>query len=131
MLAMSRTNEKEAWTSSVVDARLALLTNQGFSPEVGLIKVHLALPALIRDDATVEAFAKEAPRARYIYLSEIPSTKNGGFQMADGELTLDHPSNTNLHAMIVFLSPEANLDSQARRVEAFMQAGAQAVIVQS
>ena len=51
--------------------------------------------------------------------------------MADGELSLDQIANTNLHAMIVFISPEKNLESQARRVEAFMQAGAQAVIVQS
>jgi hypothetical protein len=134
MFAISRTTKEESWTSSVTDAgESALLTNQGFSPEVGLIKVHFSDSAkvLIRDEATIEAFAKNAPRSRYIYLSEVPSTKNGGFQMADGELTLDQIANTDLHAMIVFIGPDANTEIQGRRVEAFMQAGAQAVIVQS
>jgi len=134
MFAISRTTKEENWTSSVTDAgQSALLTNQGFSPEIGLVKVHFSDSAkvVIRDEATVEAFAKNAPRARYIYLSEVASTPNGGFQMADGELSLDQIANTDLHAMIVFIGPDANLDNQARRVEAFMQAGAQAVIVQS
>ena len=134
MFAISRTTEVENWTASVTDAgQSALLTNQGFSPEIGLVKVHFSDSAkvLIRDEATLEAFAKNAPRARYIYLSEVAGTPNGGFQMADGELSLDQIANTDLHAMIVFIGPDANLDNQARRVEAFMQAGAQAVIVQS
>jgi hypothetical protein len=134
MLAFGRPTKEEVWTNSVTDVgESALLTNQGFSPEVGLIKVHFSdsSKVLIREEATIEAFAKNAPRARYIYMSEVPGTEKGGFQLADGELSLDAIASTDLHAMIVFISPDADSTRQARRVEAFMQAGAQAVIVQS
>lgn len=134
MLAFSRPTEEEKWQSSVIDAdNSALLTNQGFSAEVGLIKVHFSDSAkvFIRKEATVATFVKEAPEARYIYLSETPSTDSGGFELADGELTLDQITALNLHAMIVFLGPDKDMTRQAKRVEAFMQAGAQAVIVQS
>ncbi len=134
MLAFSRPTEEEKWQSSVIDAdNSTLLTNQGFSAEVGLIKVHFSdsVKVFIREEATVATFIKEAPEARYIYLSETPSTESGGFEMADGELTLDQITALKLHAMIVFLGPDTDITRQAKRVEAFMQAGAQAVIVQS
>ncbi len=134
MLAFGRSTAEEKWVPSVTDAdKSSLLTNQGFSPEVGLIKVHFSDSAkvLVKDEATVEAFVTNAPKARYIYLSEIPATADGGFEMADGTISLDEITGLDLHAMVVFIGPDRDPLRQANRVEAFMQAGAQAVIVQS
>ena len=134
MLAFGRSTEAETWIPSVTDTdKSALLTNQGFSPEIGLIKVHFSDSSnvFIREEATLEAFAEKAPRSRYIYLSEIPATADGGFEMANGVLTLDAITGLDLHAMVVFIGPDSDSTRQAKRVEAFMQAGAQAVIVQS
>ena len=51
--------------------------------------------------------------------------------MADGTISLDDITALDLHAMVVFIGPDSDSTRQAKRVEAFMQAGAQAVIVQS
>jgi hypothetical protein len=134
MLAFGRSTEEEIWDSSVTDAdSSSLLATQDFSPEIGMAKVHFseASKVLMRKEATVDAFKKHAPKSRYIYMSEIPSTVDGGFQMADGEISLEDISGLSLEAMIVFLSPSKNPDHQTARVEALMQSGVQAVIVQS
>ena len=133
MFAVGRSTEEKSWVDSATDANTSsLLVNQDFSPEIGLAKVHFSdnSKVVLREEATVEAFLKHAPKSRYVYLSEVPSTADGGFQMADGAVSLEDIANLQMQAMIVFISPSSDALHQTARVEAFMQAGAKAVIVQ-
>lgn len=67
--------------------------------------------------------------ARYIYLSDFESGKNGEFVLRDGEITLDDIRNTPLRAELVTLgSASDDLAYQAARAQAFIDAGARVVM---
>ena len=133
LFAVGRSTQEKSWADSATDANTSsLLVNQDFSPEIGLAKVHFSdnSKVVLREEATVEAFMKNAPKSRYVYLSEVPASPDGGFQMTDGAISLEDIANLQMQAMIVFISPSKDPVHQIARVEAFMQAGAKAVIVQ-
>lgn len=135
MFAMSRSGTEGTWMSSVTDKdKMTILANQEFSTEIGSVKIHYSgnlAKVLTGGEATIASFIKNAPKARYIYMSEIPTGPNGGFMLADGELTLSQIASLSMQNMLVFISPDKNPSVQAARVEAFMQGGSQAVVVQS
>ena len=135
MFAMSRSGTEGTWMSSVTDKdKMTILANQEFSTEIGSVKIHYSgnlAKVLTGAEATIDSFLKNAPKARYIYMSEIPTGPNGGFMLADGELTLSQIASLSMQNMLVFISPDKNPSVQAARVEAFMQGGSQAVVVQS
>ena len=133
MLAFNRPEVEAEWNDSTTDfGTQGLPMNQNFSPEIGLAKLHFGDMAkvMIGDEATLENFRTNAPKARYIYLSEIPTSQTGGFEFTGGELSLTEIESLKLQAMTVFISPAA-VEIQAARIEAFMRAGVQSVVVQA
>lgn len=134
MLAFNRPSGDNKWNDSTTDFGIqGLAINQDYSPEIGLARIHFGEMSkiLIGEEATLDNFMKNAEKARYVYLSEIPTSSTGGFEFVGGELSLSQIESMSFQAMTVFLSPEPNQDIQAARVEAFMKAGVQSVIVQS
>jgi hypothetical protein len=133
MLAFNRPEVELKWNDSTTDfGTQGLPMNQNYSPEIGLAKLHFGSMAtvMIGAEATLESFRTEAPKARYIYLSEIPTSQTGGFEFTGGELSLTEIESLDLQAMTIFISPEPNPEIQVARIEAFMRAGVKSVVVQ-
>jgi CHAT domain-containing protein len=84
---------------------------------------------LVGKAATVETWKAKAENARYIHIADIGPAMNGGFQLADGPLSLDEVRNTRLHAELVVITGRTTTEQQLRRARAFMDAGARWVIV--
>jgi len=83
----------------------------------------------IGDDATLEVWRQHAATARYIHLAELPPAMNGGFQFADGPLSLNEVRNTQIHAEMVVITARADAAQQQHRARAFLDAGARWVLV--
>lgn len=84
---------------------------------------------LVGKAATLETWKAKAENARYIHIADIGPAMNGGFQLADGALSLDEIRNTRLHAELVVITGRTTTEQQLRRARAFMDAGARWVIV--
>ena len=54
---------------------------------------------------------------------------NGGFQLADGALSLDDIRNTKLHADMVVITARGTMEQQQQRARAFLDGGAEWVLV--
>ena len=79
--------------------------------------------------ATLSSYAESALTARYLSFSGMKSSPNGGFVMADGDLSISQIAQQPLMATVVFLEYDNDRDMQMRRVRAFLNAGARAVVV--
>ena len=83
----------------------------------------------IGKDATLESWKGKTANARYIHIAEMPPAMGGGFQMADGALSLDEVRNTPLHAEMVVITARTTKDQQLHRARAFLDAGARWVLL--
>jgi hypothetical protein len=83
----------------------------------------------IGDEATLEVWREHAPTARYIHLAELSPGMNGGFQFADGTLSLNEVRNTEINAVMVVITARADPAQQQHRARAFLDAGARWVLV--
>ena len=93
----------------------------GFNPDFTLVKAL--------SDATLEVWSGPATNARYIHFAEINPSWDGGFVLADGELTLEMIRNTEIKAEMVMITAVAPPDVQLSRVRALLDSGAQTVAV--
>ena len=59
----------------------------------------------------------------------MPPGMTGGFQMANGTLSLDEIRNTKVHAEMVVITARTTPEQQLHRVRAFLDAGARWVLV--
>jgi hypothetical protein len=80
------------------------------------------------DKAEVETYSLHAPRSRYLFFSEVDPSPDGGFELADGTLTLSQIHQTPLTAQVVFISAGVSSSVQIKRAEAFLNAGARVVV---
>ena len=80
-------------------------------------------------DAVLSVWREKAAAARYIHLSELTPTMNGGFKFADGALSLDEVRNTKLHADMVVITARGTPAQQQQRARAFLDAGSEWVLV--
>lgn len=76
-------------------------------------------------------FLELGPHARYLHIGGVEEGVQGGFKMADGELGLEEIRRSKLIAQIVVVTASGSPDVQRRRAEAFLDAGAAAVLVLS
>ncbi|MES2641987.1 MAG: CHAT domain-containing protein [Myxococcota bacterium] len=80
--------------------------------------------------ATVAAFRANAGTARFVHVGGFPVTADGGFQLADGPLTLGDIAALPLQARGVLIGGGQDPAVIAGRIAAFRQAGATDVMVE-
>lgn len=80
--------------------------------------------------ATVAAFRADAGKARFVHVGGFPVTPDGGFQLADGPLTLGDIAALPLVARGVLIGGGQDPAVIAGRIAAFRQAGATDVMVE-
>ena len=83
---------------------------------------------LVGESATKEGWAENATKARYIHISEVAAAEDGGFEFSDGSSACrrsGHP----LRAELVVITSAADPDEQMARARAFLDAGAESVVV--
>jgi len=85
---------------------------------------------VVAEAATLAIWKEDGPRARVLHFTSTPSSPGGGFQLADGALSLEDIRSTKLIAKLVVISAEGSVDVQRARVRAFLDAGAEAVLIQ-
>jgi hypothetical protein len=84
---------------------------------------------LLGEDATAERYIESSATARYIYIADVDSTTDGGFQIVGGEMNLSEIRTHPIPAKVVFISAPAPSVMQVHRARAFLDAGAEAVVV--
>ncbi len=84
---------------------------------------------LMGQHAEAWRYRKRAPRARYLYIVNVPMSDDGGFVLADEDLSINELRTTPLAAELVVIAANAPPAIQAARARAMMDAGAAAVIV--
>jgi hypothetical protein len=134
MLAVGRPETQKQYYSSNSGSSSGLMgNNKNYPADLEIVKIHFSEVSkfLVGKQAQRSEFIKHAEVARYIYLSEVPTSNDGGFTLSDGDLTLSDIRGLNLQAMTVFISPAPDHNVQVARVEAFLQAGAKSVVVQT
>ena len=80
-------------------------------------------------EITAEAFLQGIAESRYIYLSDFPAGPNGEFQVYQGQVGLDAIATTPVRAELVVIRAMASHAQQLARAQAFLEAGAQLVLV--
>jgi hypothetical protein len=83
----------------------------------------------IGQEATEKVWTELGGTARYLQISNVEAAPDGGFVLADGELTLREIRETDVHAQVVVLTAEAPHSVQLQRARAFLDAGAGAVLL--
>lgn len=82
-------------------------------------------------EATAAAFRAEAGRARFVHIGGFPATPDGGFQLADGPLTLGDIAAIPLVARGVLIGGGREPSIVSARILAFRHAGANDVMVEA
>lgn len=80
-------------------------------------------------EATESAYKDNAGKARYLYFADLAASADGGFVLADGALSLSEIRATPLAAEVIFINSPADAAQHNHRVRAFLEAGAQSVII--
>lgn len=92
-------------------------------------------PAFLEQCTGVYANSKRllglAPKARYLHIGGVPAAGSGGFKLADRELGLEEIRRLEMVAELVVITASATPEVQRRRAQAFLDAGAKAVMVSS
>ena len=102
------------------------------SVPVQIVSIHFRPDSRIilqNEEVTLEKFRTIAHGARYLYLSDIPESADGGFEFQDGTLTLSEIHQSHLAAQVVFISATDSIETQVKRVRAFLDAGVRSVMV--
>lgn len=84
---------------------------------------------LVGAESKEAAWAERAKTARYLHFTALAPSPDGGFQLADGALTLSEIRATPLGAHLVVVSAGGTMAQQRLRAQAFLDAGAKAVLV--
>jgi len=110
----------------------AMLTEHEAPDEVKTCSRHFQSghdEVLTAENATVAAWKEKAAQSRYIHIANMAPGAGGGFQMADGNLSLDVIRNTPLNAQLVVITASTAQPQQLQRARAFIDAGAEWVLV--
>ena len=124
MLTMSRLGK--------IEDQLARGLQPSESVPVQIVSIHFrpdSRTILQNEEVTLEKFRSIAHGARYLYLSDIPTSPDGGFEFQDGTLTLSEIHQSHLSAQVVFISATNSIETQIKRARAFLHAGVRSVMV--
>lgn len=80
-------------------------------------------------DALLANWEAGAPTARIVQISQVEASPGGGFRMADGNLELDRVRGLPMQADLVLITADAPTETQLQRAQAFLDAGARAVVI--
>jgi|AMFO01.1.fsa_nt_gi hypothetical protein len=80
-------------------------------------------------DAILSTWESGVPTARVIQISDVEPAVAGGFQLADGVLSLDAIRATPMQADLVLITAVAEPEIQLQRAQAFLDAGARSVVI--
>ena len=84
---------------------------------------------LVGTDASGAKWGELVKKARYIHISEVEPAGDGGFALADGDLSLATIRTTPIRAQLVIITAEGPAEVQLSRARAFLDAGAESVMV--
>jgi hypothetical protein len=84
---------------------------------------------LVGEDATSERYVESSATARYIYIADVDATTDGGFQIVGGEMNLSEVRTHLIPGKVVFISSPAPSVMQVHRARAYLDAGAESVVV--
>jgi hypothetical protein len=84
---------------------------------------------LVGTDASAAKWGDLVKKARYIHISEVEPAGDGGFALADGDLSLASIRTTPIRAQLVIITAEGPAEVQLSRARAFLDAGAESVMV--
>ncbi|MDG1480977.1 MAG: CHAT domain-containing protein [Myxococcota bacterium] len=84
---------------------------------------------LTGEEVTAEKYREHAVSARFLYLSDIDASTDGGFNIVGETLSLSEIRSILIPGKVVFISATAEPTLQVNRARAFLDAGAQAVVV--
>jgi hypothetical protein len=83
----------------------------------------------VSSDASVASVTRGLGTARFVHIAAVPATPDGGFRLADGDLSLRDIRSGAAIAELVVISASAPLELQLARARAFLDAGARTVVV--
>lgn len=83
----------------------------------------------VGSDASRDNYFNLSPNARFIHIDSVPATPDGGFALGDGDLDLTTIRSIPLVAQLVIVTAEGTPEQQQARARAFLDAGAEAVVV--
>jgi hypothetical protein len=109
-----------------------LMSRTGQPAIVELSRVHFRPDSrmLFTDDkVTQQRYVKNSFSSRFLFVSGLESSKNGGWIFDDQELTISEIQSRKMVVQTVFLSFDPDFESQMRRVRAYMNAGARTVVM--
>ena len=86
---------------------------------------------LVGTQARLSSWRAGASTARVIQLSGVQAGPGGGFQLGDGVLDLGSIRDTPMQAELVVITAPAPVEVQLARAHAFLDAGAQTVVVEA
>ena len=124
MLAMSRLGK--------IEDQLAAGLQPSESVPIQIVSIHFrpdSRTILQNEEVTLEKFRSIAHGARYLYLSDIPTSPDGGFEFKDGTLTLSEIHQSHLASQVVFISASNSIETQIKRARAFLDAGVRSVMI--
>lgn len=84
---------------------------------------------LTGEEVTAEKYREHAVSARFLYLADIEAAADGGFDIVGGVLSLSEIRSIPIPGKVVFISATVDPIRQVNRARAFLDAGAQAVVV--
>ncbi|MFT5682646.1 MAG: hypothetical protein ACI8RZ_003568, partial [Myxococcota bacterium] len=84
---------------------------------------------LVGEDATAEKYREHAVSARYIYIADVDAAPDGGFEGVGETLSLSDIRAIPIPGKVVFVSAKAAPILQVNRARAFLDAGAETVVV--
>lgn len=111
-----------------------MLSRSGLPPQVEVAKVHFRPDSrkfYIDEEATHEAYLDSSMSTRFLFITGIDRTKDGGWALDDKSLTLSEIQSQSMVLQSVFISYDPDLSVQIRRARAYMNAGARAVVISS
>ncbi len=117
--------------TAVVEGDVAMLALCADSVEAMAVRrVYPDAVLLEGPTATLAAFRKDAPRARFLHLGAFPPSPDGGFQLADGPLTLGEIASTPITARNAVIAGAVDTEVTAGRLAALRAAGVPDVLVE-
>jgi hypothetical protein len=84
---------------------------------------------LTGEEVTAEKYREHAVSARFLDLADIEAAADGGFDIVGGVLSLSEIRSIPIPGKVVFISATVDPIRQVNRARAFLDAGAQAVVV--
>ncbi len=84
---------------------------------------------LLGEEATPERYLEHAASARYVYIADIDADADGGFKVVGRTMSLSEIRANLIPGKVIFISATAEPEIQVNRARAFLDAGAEAVVV--